>query len=162
MKHPEGFTVKGDKELVCKLKKTMYGLKQSLRMWYHKFDMYIRELGFVRSQFNHCVYRRNVDDHFIYVVLYVDDMLLVGNNMDLIKEMKSLLSSKFNMKDLGVAHFILEMEIKRYRTCIRLWLNLSKYIYMILKRFSMQYNRLMKVPILVGVKLYVEQCTKTQ
>ena len=57
-------------------------------MWYQKFDSYIQDLGFKRSQFDHCVYNKEVRDHFINVALYVDDMLLVGNNMDLIKEVK--------------------------------------------------------------------------
>jgi hypothetical protein len=107
--------VKGKKELVCKLKKSLYGLKQSPRMWYQKFDTYILGLAFVRSRVDHCVYSKKVGNHFIYVVLYVDDMLLVGNNMDVIKEVKSQLSSKFDMKDLGAANFILGMEIKRDR-----------------------------------------------
>jgi len=89
MKQPEGFVVKGKKELVCKLKKSLYGLKQSPRMWYQKFDTYILELGFVRSRADNCVYSKQVGNHFIYVVLYVDDMLLVGNNMDVIKGVKS-------------------------------------------------------------------------
>jgi hypothetical protein len=113
MKHPEGFVVKGNKELVCKLKKSLYGLNKSPRMWYEKFDTYILGLGFVRSKVDHCVYSKQVGNHFIYVVLYVDDMLLVGNNMDVIKEVKLQLSSKFDMKDLGAAKFILGMEIKR-------------------------------------------------
>ena len=50
MNHPEGFVVKGKKELVCKLKKSLYGLKQSPRMWYQKLDTYILGLGFVRSR----------------------------------------------------------------------------------------------------------------
>jgi len=77
--------------------------------------MYIRQLGFVRSQVGHYVYSKEVDDHFIYVILYVHDILLVVNNMDQIKEIKLQLSSKFDMKDLGEAHFILGMEIRRYR-----------------------------------------------
>jgi hypothetical protein len=56
-------------------------------------------------------------------VLYIDDMLMVGNNMDDIKEMKSQLSSKFDMKDLGAANFILGMEIKRDHKNMKLWLN---------------------------------------
>ena len=88
MKQPEEFTVKGKKELVCNLKTSLYGLKQSPRMWYQKFDTYIQGLGFVRSKVDHCVYYKQVGEHFIYVVLYVDDMLLVGNKMEVIKEMK--------------------------------------------------------------------------
>ena len=106
--------MKGKKELVCKLNKSLYGLKQSPRMWYQKFDTYILGLGFVRSRDDYCVYSKQVGNHFIYVVLYVDDML-VGNNMDVIKEVKSQLSSKFNMKDLGAAKSILRMEVKRDR-----------------------------------------------
>ena len=75
MKQPEGFVVKGKKELVCKLKKSLYGLKQSPRMWYPKFDTFIWGLGFTRSKADHCV---------IYLVLYVDDMLLVGNDKEII------------------------------------------------------------------------------
>ena len=66
----------------------------------------------MRSKVDHYVYYKHVGEHFIYVVLYVDDMLLVGNNMEVIKEMKIHLSSKFDMKDVGVSNFILGMEIK--------------------------------------------------
>jgi hypothetical protein len=77
MKKPEGFVVKGKKELVCKLKKSMYGLKQSPRMLYKKIDTYVLGLGFKRSQEDHCVYFKLIGDHLIYLVLYVDDMLLI-------------------------------------------------------------------------------------
>ena len=56
MKQPEGFIVKGKNELVCKLKKFLYGLKQSPRMWYQKFDIDMHGLGYVRSKVDHCVY----------------------------------------------------------------------------------------------------------
>jgi hypothetical protein len=132
MKQLEGFVVKGKKELVRKLKKSLYGLKQSPRMWYQKFDTYILGLGFVRSRDDHCVHSKQASNHFIYVVLYVDDMLLIGNNMDVIKEVKSQLSSKFDMKDLGAANFILGMEIKRDHANRKLWLNQRKYVETIL------------------------------
>jgi hypothetical protein len=128
MKHPEGFVVKGKKELVCKLKISLYGLNKSPRMWYQNFDTYILSLGFVRSKDDHCVYSKEEGDHFIYVSLYVDDMLLVRNNMDAIKEVKMQLSFKFDMKDLCVLKFILGMEIKRDREVINILLNQRKYI----------------------------------
>ena len=123
MKQHEGFIIKGKEELLYKLKKSLYGLNQSPRMWYQKFDLYIQNLGFKRSQVDHCVYRKQVEDHFIYVALYVDDMLLVGNDMDLIKEVKQQLSSKFDMKDLRPTHFIIGMEIKREKAFKKLWLS---------------------------------------
>jgi hypothetical protein len=162
MKQPEGFVVKGKKEIICKLKKSLYGLKQSPRMWYQKFDTYILGLGFVRSRVDHCAYSKQVGNHFIYVVLYVDDMLLVGNNMDVINEVKSQLSSKFDMKDLGVANFIMGMEIKRDHANKKLWLNQRKIVEMILQRFNMHGSKPIKVSIPIGVKLSADQCPKTQ
>ena len=80
---------------------------------------------------------KHVGAHFINIVLYVDDMLLIGNNKDVIKEVKSHLSSKFYMKDLGVAKFILGMEIKRDHANKKIWLNHRKYVEKILQRFNM-------------------------
>jgi hypothetical protein len=89
MKQPKGYVVKGKKELVCKLKKSLYGLKQSPRMWYQKFDTYMLGLGFTRSKEDHCVYSKLIGDHLIYLVLYVDDMLLIGNNKEIIQDVKT-------------------------------------------------------------------------
>jgi len=82
MKQSEGFVVKGMKQLVCKLKKSLYGLKQSPRMWYQKFDTFIWGLGFTRSKEYHYLYSKLIGDCVIYLVLYVDDMLLVGNDKE--------------------------------------------------------------------------------
>ena len=119
-------------------------------MRYQKFDTYIHGLGFVRRKDDHSVYYKQVGEHFIYVVLYVDDMLLVGNNMDVIKEVKTQLFSKFNMKDLSASNLILGMEIKINR---KLWLNQRKYVETILHRFDMQGCKSIKVPTPVGARL---------
>jgi hypothetical protein len=161
MKQPKGFVVKGKKELVCNIKKSLYGLKKSPRMWYQNFDTYILGLGFVRSRVDQCVYSKKVGNHFIYVVMYVDDMLLVGNNMDAIKEVKSHLSFKFDMKDLGDANFILGLEIKRDRANMKLWLNQRKYVETILQRFNIHGSKPIKVSIPIGVNLSIDQCPKT-
>ena len=131
-------------------------------MWYQKFNTYIQGLGFVRRKVDHYVFYKQVGEHFIYVVLYVDDMLLIGNNMEVIKEMKMKLSSKFDMKDLDVANFILGMEIKINSVDRKLQLNKRKYVEAILQRFNMQECKLVKVPIHVGVMLSTEQCPKSQ
>ena len=80
MKQPKWFTVKGKKDSVCKLKKPLYGLNKSRRMWYQKFETYILGLGFMRGKVDHYVYSKWVGDHFISIVLYVYGMLLIGNN----------------------------------------------------------------------------------
>jgi hypothetical protein len=133
MKQPEGFVVNGKQELVCKLKRSLYGLQQLPRMCYQKFDTYILSLGFVRSKVDHCIYFKEEGGCFIYVALYVDGMLLIRNDMDAIKEVKKQLSSKFDMKDLGAANFIMGMENKRDQAARKLWLNQKKYIEKVLK-----------------------------
>jgi len=67
----------------------------------------------------------------------MDDMLLVGNEKEIIQDLKTQLSSKFDMKDLGAANYIFGMEIKRDRTKRKLWLNQRKYVKAILQRFNM-------------------------
>jgi tagatose-1,6-bisphosphate aldolase len=89
-------------------------------------------------------------------------MLLIGNNKEIIQDVKTQLSSKFDMKDLGAANFILGMEIKRNQENMKLWLNQRKYVESILQRFNMQECKPVKVPIPVGVKLSTDQCLKTQ
>jgi hypothetical protein len=96
MKQSEGFSVKGKKDLVSKLKRSLYGIKKPLRMWYKNFFTYILSLLFVRRKDDHYVYSKEYGDHYIYmcvcvcvcVSLYVDNMFLVRNNMDAIKEVK--------------------------------------------------------------------------
>ena len=79
VKQHEGFAVKGKKELVYKLKKSLCGLKKLPRMWYQKHDTFIQGLGFTRSKADHCVHFKLIGDHVISLVLYVDDMFLVRN-----------------------------------------------------------------------------------
>ena len=106
------------------------------------------------------VYTPNRFDHFINIVLYVNDTLLIGNNKDVIKEVNSQFSSKFDMKD--VANFVIGMEIRRDRVNNMISLNQRKYVEMVLQRFNMQESKSVKVPIHVGVKLSVEQCPKSR
>ena len=101
-------------------------------MWYHNFDTYIRGLGFTISKADHCVYFKLIDDHVIYLVFYVDDMLLIGNDKEIIQDLKTQLFSNFDMKDLGAANYILGMEIKRDWAKRMLWLKQRKYVETIL------------------------------
>ena len=123
MQQLDGFVVKGKEHLVCRLKRSLYGLKQSPRMWYQKFDAFALNMGFVRSDEDHCVYFKVIDDKILIIVLYVDDMLFIGNNKEMIRELKTQLSGTFDMKDLGAAKYILGMEIIRDQVHIKLWLS---------------------------------------
>lgn len=80
-------------------------------MWYQKFAAFALNHDFIRSEEDHCVYFKLIDDQLLIIALYVDDMLFTGNDKGMIMEFKSQLSDTFNMKDLGAAKFILGMEI---------------------------------------------------
>ena len=102
MQQPKGFEVKRKDNLVCKLKKSSYGLKQSLRQWYKKFDSFMMSHGYNRTTSYHCVFiRKFFDDDFIILLLYVDDMLIIGHDSSKIDRLKIELSKYFSMKDLG-------------------------------------------------------------
>ena len=85
----------------------------------------------------------------------------IGNDKEIIQDLKTQLFSKFDMKDLGTANYILGMEIKRDREKRKLWLNQRKYVKTILQRFNMHDSKRVNVLIPVGVKLSTEQCPKT-
>jgi len=89
MEQPQGFEVTSKEKLVCRLKKSLYGLKHVPQQWYLKFDSFMAEQGYRRCNSNHCVYFKRLDnDNYIILCLYVDGMLVAGSNMDHIRELK--------------------------------------------------------------------------
>ncbi|KAJ0547946.1 putative RNA-directed DNA polymerase [Helianthus annuus] len=107
MKQPEGFKPEGQEHLVCKLKKSIYGLKQASRQWYLKFDEVMKRQGFMKNQVDQCTYLKMSGSNFTILVLYVDDILLASNSLDMLHESKRLLSHNFDMKDLGDASYVI-------------------------------------------------------
>jgi hypothetical protein len=85
----EGFVVPRKENYVCKLKKSLYGLKQSPRQWYKRFDSFMLSNGFQRSQYDNCVYLKFVNGSPTYLLLYVDDMLIAANIMKEIAALKA-------------------------------------------------------------------------
>ena len=113
MIQPEGFIIQGQENLVCKLRKSSYGLKQASRQWYKKFDSFMHKIGFKRCEADHCCYVKLFDNSYIILLLYVDDILIAGFSIKEINNLKKQLSKQFEMKDLGVAKQILGMRIIR-------------------------------------------------
>ena len=93
--------------------KVLVWVKEITKDVVSKFNTYMLGLGFTRSKVDHCMYFKLVGDHLIYLVLYVDDIFMIGNDKYIIQNVKNQLSREFEMKDIGDANFILGMEIKR-------------------------------------------------
>lgn len=97
MEQPKGFVVQGQEDKVCLLKKSLYGLKQSSRQWYLKFDAHLNSIGFIKSTYDSCVYVKSDGKKAVaYLVLYVDDMLVAAADMNEIRSVKSELSKEFS------------------------------------------------------------------
>jgi hypothetical protein len=152
MEQPEGFTHEGE-HLVCKLHKSLYGLKQSPRAWNQKLDAFLKSIEFTRSDADFSVYVAQVKDVKFFIVVYVDDLILVCNNKDKLLQVKEELSRKFEMKDLGDLHFFLGMEVERDRAQRLLYINQIGYLKEILKRFRMEDCKAIGVPLDPKMKL---------
>ena len=111
-----GFKTVEKDNMVCKLKKSLYGLKQSPRQWYKRFNSFIREKRYTRSHYDPCLYYNKLPGgEYIYLLLYVDDMLIASKSRSAIDKLKKDLSSELEMKDLGEAKKVVGMEIERDR-----------------------------------------------
>jgi hypothetical protein len=108
---------------VCRLKKSLYGLKQSPRQCYKRFDSFMISNGFQRSQYDSCVYLKFINGSPTYLLFYVDDMLIAAKRMKEAIALKAQLSREYDMKDLGAAKKILGMEIIRDRKSGLLYLS---------------------------------------
>ena len=113
MEKLEGFSASGEEGKVCRLVKSLYGLKQAPKEWHEKFDNAILLSGFKINECDKCVYVKDTDKGYVILCLYVDDMLIVGSNDEIIKSTKMILNSKFYMKDMGVVDVILGVRISK-------------------------------------------------
>ena len=115
MKQPEGFSSSSGEHLVCKLNKSIYGLKQASRQWYLKFHGIISSFGFDENPMDHCIYHKVNRSKICFLVLYVDDILLAANDRGLLHEVKQFLSKNFDMKDMGDVSYVIDIKIHRDR-----------------------------------------------
>ena len=113
MKQPEGFFSSEGEHLVCKLKKSIYGLKQAFRQWYLKFHEVITSFGFEENIMDQCIYQKVSESKIYFLLLYVDDILFAANDKGLLYEVKQFLSKHFDMKDMGEASYVIDIEIYR-------------------------------------------------
>ncbi|GKE74975.1 ribonuclease H-like domain-containing protein [Tanacetum coccineum] len=134
MSIPEGYFDKADNR-VCKLVKNLYGLKQAPRKWNEKLTCVLIENDFIQSKNDFSLFTKNKNGVFIDLLVYVDDIVITGNNVDEIIIVKEFLSSKFRIKDLGKLKYFLGIEVLESNS--NLYLTQRKYCLEVLAEFGM-------------------------
>nr|GEU43572.1 retrotransposon protein, putative, Ty1-copia subclass [Tanacetum cinerariifolium] len=141
IEQPEGFVDPKYPNQVCKLKRSIYGLKQASRQWNKRFDDEIKKFGFTQNRDEPCVYLKASGSNVTFLILYVADILIMGNNIPMLQDVKSYLGRCFAMKDVGEAAYILGIKIYRDRSWRLIGLCQSAYIEKILNRFHMENSK---------------------
>lgn len=159
MLQPECFSDGTSK--VCRLKKSLYGLKQASRVWNAKLNAALIKFGMIRSKVDPCIYYKRKHGKIVIIAVYVDDLLLLSNDNKLKSEMKVKLSSTFKMKDLSAATSILGMNVTRDRNRGTISIDQSNYIAEIIERFGMENNRPVSSPMNANVTLSKKMCPTT-
>ena len=146
---PDGFMIHENESHVCKLKKSLYGLKQAPCAWYEKIYGYLMILGFNKSVVDPILYYNIINCESLILVLYIDDLFLTDTE-SLIVECKYVLASKFEMKDLGMMHYFLGLEV--WQRSDEILLSQGKYTFEILKKFGMLNLKLVATPMVKNMK----------
>ncbi|CAM8971500.1 unnamed protein product [Rhodiola kirilowii] len=146
MKLPIGF-YKKEKAAgqVCKLVKSLYGLKQASRQWFAKFSEAITEFGFQRSQNDYSLFTMKKNGDFLILLVYVDDVIITGTSHNLISEVKQYIHDKFRIKDLGLLKYFLGLEVARSDAGI--FLNQRKYALELLEEHNLLQCKPAKTPL---------------
>lgn len=152
MEQPEGYVQPGQEDMVCKLKKSLYGLKQSPRCWNQKFVTSVRSLGFVPSDADPCIFvKRHSDDEMSIIAVYVDDLIIMTTTVEEMQRIKASLSKNFKMKDLGSLHYCLGISVEQHEDGIKL--SQKQYIEKLLERYGLQDANPVSTPMDLNVKL---------
>ena len=158
MTQPEGFVIPKNVGKVCKLQRSIYGLKRESRRCNLHFDEAIKVFGFIKNEDEPCVYKKVSGSTIVFLVLNVDDILLIGNDIPALKNVKSWLGSCFSMKDLGEAAYILGIKIYRDISKRMIGLSQSTYRDKVLNRFICKTIREDFFPMFHGISLSKTRC----
>ena len=150
MEQPEGFEVGEAGELVCKLGKGLYGLKQAARLWNRRIRDFLKSMGFTQMQSDHCVYINK--DSGVILALWIDDIIMFSSTLTAITTVKNQLRAEFEMKDLGELQYFLGMHVTRDRGSRTIHVDQTNYIQSVLARFDMQNCKGASTPMVQGTK----------
>lgn len=145
MRQPEGFEDKDRLDYVCKLSKALYGLKQAPRAWFEKLKVALISWGFTNSQSDTSLFIREHKGHITYALVYVDDILLTGDNQTQIEDLIEKMDDAFSLRILGSVHHFLGIEVTRNDAGMHLCQ--AKYIRDILAKASLQNATPCKTPM---------------
>jgi hypothetical protein len=149
IEQPQGFEVHSIDTHVCRLNKSLYGLKQAPRAWYARIDNYLIRLGFSKSHADPNFYYKVMNNALVILLIYVDNLFFIGEE-SIIIQCKKELASKFNMKDLGLMHYYLGLEVWQKRG--EVFLGQGKYTVKILQKFGMMYCKSMDTPMTTDIR----------
>jgi len=142
---PPGFVIKGKEEKVLRLYKALYSLKQAPRAWYERIDSYFIQNGFARSMNDAAFYIKKKGEEVLIVSLYVDDLIITGNNTHLINTFKKNMKDEFEMTDLGLLNYFLGMEVNEDDSGI--FLSQEKYANKLIDKFGMKESKSVRTPL---------------
>ncbi|XP_076926353.1 uncharacterized protein LOC143589490 [Bidens hawaiensis] len=154
MEAPPGFTQDFKKGEVCHLKKSLYGLKQSPRAWFGIFTLAMKKYGFKQSNSDHTLFLKQNGKLITYLIIYVDDMIITGNDEEEVKKLKENLSTEFEMKDLGRLKYFLGIEVLRSKKGI--FIRQKKYVLELLAETGMIDCKPTDTPMMANLKLQRE------
>lgn len=134
MDQPPRYVISGSKQLVCRLRKALYGLNQSPRAWFDRFSAVVLGYGFQRSHSDDFVIVRHFSTSTIVLIVYVDDIIIFGSDSNGITELKIYLGLQFHTKDLGTLRYFLRIEVVHFSQGI--FLSQRKYFLHLLTKTS--------------------------
>ena len=151
LEQPAGFEKENSKHLVCRLHKSLYGLKQAPRTWFDKLKDSLVGMGFCFSKADHSLFMRFSTSSTLFILVYVDDIIVTGSCKEEIEQVILLLNRSFSLKDIGDLNYFLRIEVKA--TSEGLHLSQKRYIEDLLKRSKMDNARPLPTPMVSSLKL---------
>jgi hypothetical protein len=151
MVQPQGFIDYSHPDYVCHLHKSIYGLKRALRAWFNRLSTALLELGFIGSQVDHSLFIYHVGTTHMFLLVYVDDIIVTSNHASSVDWLVDKLKADFAMKDLDALHYFLDVQV--IRTTAGLHLCQSKYVVDLLCCIKMDEAKPYDVPCPIGLKM---------
>lgn len=153
MKQPQGYVKNGNEDLVCRLKKSLYGLKQSPRCWNFALDRHLKQFGFKQSNADPCLYFGGSKE-MVLVAVYVDDIIIATEEDVTMREIKDHISQKFEAKDLGEVKSFLGIQV--HQTTDEIWIGQPAYTRSVLEKFGMCNSKPVATPVDSSTRLTYE------